>query len=1111
MSPTSLVVLKALQDFANTVTRAFKSRTHGNPEEQLKSPTQTLLQQVGTAVGSSILCKPESAIPGTGRPDIAVEVDSLLNGYVELKAPNKTVESSKLKGHDKSQWQKFSTAIPNLLYTNGKEWILYRGGTPHLGVEFSGDVAKDGSKAVDQKDADEFEKLMREFLSWTPISPRSPKALAQLLAPLCHILRDDVRTALQNPKSRLPQLAAQWRDLLFPKGTDDEFADAYAQTLTYALLLARFEGATSLSTSDAANQLRGGHDLMAAALNLLDDLSVKDELSVGVELLRRSIIEVDPKILRGAGSDPWLYFYEDFLAVYDKKLRDSRGVYYTPAQVVQTQVNLVGKLLLNRLDKKEGYADEDVVVLDPAAGTGTYPLAVLEHAFDAMKSGGGAGIAQNRLGDVAKRVHAFELLVGPYSVAHLRMAQRVNQSQTKTQAQNVQVYLTDTLESPDAAPPGQLPGFADVLGKEQEHALNVKKDQRVLVCLGNPPYDREQDSGDGTEDSTVTTVAGKKRHKGGWVRYGDGKDDRPILKDFTEPAVASGNGKHLKNLYNDYVYFWRWALWKVFEQEKDSGIVSFITASSFLRGPGFVGMREMMRRTFDEVWIIDLEGGNLGARKTQNVFKIQTPVAITVGFRKGAPDRDTPAKVRYAKIEGTSQQKLNELANIEDFDDLTWEECFSGWQDVLMPDRVDDYFSMPLLTNIFPWQHSGVQMKRQWPIGETEELLKRRWDDLLLKSGRSVAFRETRDRKLDRQYPPLDGRSSNLPALSTLQAGDPAPPVVRYAYRSFDRQWIIGDSRLGDFMRPGLWQIHSDRQIYLTSMLTEVLGEGPAAIVASEVPDLHHFRGSFGGKNTVPLWRDAAATEPNITQGVLDKLSNEFGRIIGAEDLFAYVCALLGSRKYVEMFWDELSISSPRLPLTKNVALFDKGVELGKALVRLQTYGERFLPTDASKKVATGRAKNDRPISSDAADYPEKFPYDPDTETIYIGKVEPGKEFIENVSPEVWNYEVSGLKVVHSWLSYRKLERNGRKSSTLDDIRPDGWTWQMTYGLLELIWTLEAIVAMEPTLDKLLDDVINSDLFKEEELPLPSEEEKKPPKGSDDKLADQEELSLLAE
>ena len=160
------------------------------------------------------------------------------------------------------------------------------------------------------------------------------------------------------------------------------------------------------------------------------------------------------------------------------------------------------------------------------------------------------------------------------------------------------------------------------------------------------------------------------------MRYGDdGDSDLPILEDFLAPARAAGAGVHLKNLYNDYVYFWRWALWKVFDSTDDPGIVTFITASSYLQGPGFVGMRRKMREVFDELWIIDLEGDSLGARKTDNVFAIRTPVAIAVGARYGPPSPDTAAKVRKVKLTGSEREKLETLDGVESFDDLEWREC----------------------------------------------------------------------------------------------------------------------------------------------------------------------------------------------------------------------------------------------------------------------------------------------------------------------------------------------------------------------------------------------------------------------------------------------------
>ena len=923
MTPGS--IFDVLQDSAASLTKTYSSMLGGQPEDQLKGPVQELLRAVGATMNFDVSSATETAVQGAGRPDIAVGIGGLTGGYVELKAPGLGANAKKFKGHNKEQFKKFSS-IPNLLYTDGNEWSLYRHGERKATVKLSGDVTEDGAGAVDQRNADDLAVLLRDFFSWEPLAPKNPRALAEMLAPLCHLLRDDVREALEDEDSNLSALAREWRDYIFPDADDAQFADAYAQTLTYALLLARFSGGTlggTLDTDAAEDALRGRHNLLAQTLRILADEHAKQEISTGVELLERSISAVDPDEIakRSPGGDPWLYFYEDFLAAYDKNLRKDRGVYYTPVQVVRAQVNLISTLLQNSFDKPLAFAEDGVVALDPATGTGTYPLTAIQHGLDLSTKRFGAAMAGNTAAKMARNIHAFELLVGPYAVAHLRLSERVMDTGGSLPDDGVHVYLTDALESPHAEPPGRFPLVARELTEEHERALEVKKDTEVLVCFGNPPYDRQQ---------IDPSEAGVER-KGGWVRNGDDENERPLLEDFLEPAREAGAGVHLKNLYNDYVYFWRWALWKVFEarEEPGPGIVSFITASSYLRGPGFVGMREVMRRTFDELWIVDLEGDNLGARKTENVFNIQTPVAIAVGVRHGEPQPDEPAHVRYTKIIGSREEKLAALDDVTAFDDLEWRGCMEGWQNPFLPAGEGDYFAWPPITDVFPWQHTGVEMKRTWPIGETRELLEERWDAFLSAPERKTAFHETRDRKTDRKYPDLNDPSNKLEPLASIPAGTTAPEIAHYAHRSFDRRLVLKDSRLGDYMRPPLWQAHGNEQVFMTSLLTGILGNGPASVVTGEIPDRHHFRGSFGGKDVIPLWHDAAATEPNVTGGLLDALSAEYDGPVSVEDLFAYAYAVLASPAYTEGFSEELAIPGLRLPITRDAELFRRGAELG--------------------------------------------------------------------------------------------------------------------------------------------------------------------------------------
>jgi len=295
-----------------------------------------------------------------------------------------------------------------------------------------------------------------------------------------------------------------------------------------------------------------------------------------------------------------------------------------------------------------------------------------------------------------------------------------------------QIMLNNTLESPHERIP-ELPLLYQSKGLEHKRAKRVKDTVPVLVCLGNPPYDRHAAAT--KENQTLT---------GSWVRWGELKDGKDaILEDFIAPVRAAGKGGSLKNLYNLYVYFWRWALWKTFEHDLAAGpgIVSFITASSFIDGDAFLGMRTHMRQVCDEIWVIDLGGEGRGTRMDENVFAIKTPVAITVAVRYGGPQLNIPAKVHYTRIEGTRSIKLHSLEILQSLNDLAFSICPNEWNAPFRPEEKGSYVSWPLLTDLIPWQHSGVQAKRVWPIGTTKNVLNKRWQHML-KSNRAECFKD---------------------------------------------------------------------------------------------------------------------------------------------------------------------------------------------------------------------------------------------------------------------------------------------------------------------------------------------------------------------------------
>lgn len=401
----------AIEQFATECEEKFANLHGGQPEDQLKAPIGTLLTALGPPVKSVITWRTEVHEDDVhGRPDIGVIVNSLLCGHIELKAPDIGARPETFKGENKKQFERFK-ALPNLIYTDGSEWSLYRSGELKLRTRIATDI-RYGAKALIAESLSEFRTLFIDFAEWEPITPKSARRIAEFVAPLTRVLRDEVEAALARGNQPLRNLASEWRGILFPEADDAQFADAYAQTLTYALLLAQFEGADSLDPHGAIPKLENDHAVLAAALQLLEVPQVRQELLMPIALLERVIGAIDEAQLEFTAGH-WLYFYEDFLAAYDPKLRKDRGVYFTPIEVVECQVRLADELLRTRFGKTLGFADESVQILDPAVGTGTYPLAIIDHAATAVEKQYGPGAVPQRMSSLADRLEAFELLVGP--------------------------------------------------------------------------------------------------------------------------------------------------------------------------------------------------------------------------------------------------------------------------------------------------------------------------------------------------------------------------------------------------------------------------------------------------------------------------------------------------------------------------------------------------------------------------------------------------------------------------------------------------------------------------------------------------------------------------
>lgn len=440
---------------------------------------------------------------------------------------------------------------------------------------------------------------------------------------------------------------------------------------------------------------------------------------ISLRTLERVLEVVDwPKISKGR-DDAWLYFYEDFLAIYDNELRIQTGSYYTPPEVVGAMVRLTDEALRRPgFGLALGLAAPRVTVADPATGTGTFVLGVLRHIAAAVADDQGEGAVPAAIEAALQRIIAFELQLGPFAVAQLRVLAEVVALVGTAPKTAPRMFVTDTLGNPDDDG-GHFPGFLAPIGKQRKDANRIKREERITVVIGNPPY--------------KNMAMGR----GGWVEgAGAAGTSKPPLQDWMPPP-AWGLGAHAKHLRNLYIYFWRWATWKVFDQppktgQGHTGIVAFITVAGFLSGPGFERMREYLRKRCDEVWVIDCSPEGHQPEVATRIFQgVQQPVCIVIASRCAAAEKETLAKVRWRTLpEGHRTAKFEALA-AGSLDGLGWIGCPDEARAPFLPASNAVWAGFPALEDYFNYNGSGVMPGRTWIIAPDAESLRKRWARLV--------------------------------------------------------------------------------------------------------------------------------------------------------------------------------------------------------------------------------------------------------------------------------------------------------------------------------------------------------------------------------------------
>jgi hypothetical protein len=1090
-------LFEAISDYGKSVAAKLSSPAiKGQPEDQLRGPLETLI--VKDLAGLSGQTLPVDMIGETNisdkriRPDYAVTLGKALVGYIEVKAPGKGADPRRFTdAHDKAQWTKLKS-LPNLIYTDGSAFSLWQDGEL-VGkvVPLDGDIETAGGKLTAP---DSLLGLFANFFAWSPIAPNTPRKLAEVSARLCRLLRDEVTEQLGLNHSTLVGLANDWRKLLFPEATDENFADGYAQAVTFGLLIARTRDISLVGGIErAASELKKSNSLIGTALNLLTENSeTHSVLRTSLDTMTRVLDQVNWSLISRDDPDAWLYFYEHFLEVYDNNRRKQTGSYYTPPEVVNAMVRLVDEVLRGPLfNRSLGLASADVTVADPAVGTGTFLLGVLRRIAANVEEDRGPGGVQSALADAAKRLVGFELQFGPYAVAQLRLIaelqELVKASGGKAAALiEMRLFITDTLSNPFVE--SETLQIVEPIAKSRREANKVKREETITVVIGNPPY-KEKAEG-----------------LGGWIEKGSGdatKKDIQAPMDRWRPPVEWGVSAHAKHLKNLYVYFWRWATWKVFRsgwrdstglaETDEEGVVCIITVAGYLNGPGFQKLRADLRASCSEIWVIDCSPEGHQPEVATRIFQgVQQPVCIVIAARRKSKDASTPAVVRYARLaEGRREHKFAEL-EVLTLRSSQWVACPSGWRDPFLPLAIGQWAEFPALKDLFAYDGSGVMPGRTWIIAPDRETLSARWKQLV--DEKDSAKKETlfhphlRDGGLGDKHvgkmlkKGLPGHEERLQAVAIEKGGLIAP--ARYAFRSFDRQWIIPDARLINQPNPKLWNDHSDEQVYMTAVERVTPTSGPSLSFCAVVPDLDHYHGRGG--RVFPLWANFQATNGNLSANILSALADTTNLAVSAPDMMAYIAAVLAHPFFTEHFADDLVQPGLRVPLTSDPVLSQEAVELGREVIWLHTYGERYVDAAAGRPKGPPRmAKGEAPtipaggaIPEAPEPLPEAMTYDAPSRRLHVGI-----GYIDNVTPEMWAYEVSGKQVVWQWFSYRRRDRtkpkigDRRPPSPLDAIQPESWLPEYTTDLVNLLNVLGRLVALEPRQADLLNRILTHPLI----------------------------------
>ncbi len=958
---------------------------------------KNFLEQTAELLGYAITITHEPRQLEIGRPDFVVKEGLFPLGYIEAEAYDRNLEV--LTGHAEVQNERFIQNLDNFILTNFVEFRLYTNGTLRAIARIDNEI-------------ENLKSLLDGFFS-ASASPRqipTPEALAKHLARRTRELQTQIATTLIDENSDTYAMFSAFRELLLSTLTSDEFADMYAQTLAYGLFAARcaLPNATNFSRETAASALPHSNPFLRQLFHQVDSPNLNQNIIYILDDIANLLRNVSTETLRTAFTtsthfeDPVIHFYETFLAEYDPQRRVDRGVYYTPPQVISYIVRSVDALLKTALNRPDGLADDNTLILDPATGTGGFLLAVLDRIREYVTTTYGTGDWNRYINaQLVKRLFGFELLVAPYTIAHLKLSLFL-QAQGWQAIERLCIYLTNTLEEPIAREQ-RLP-FAGFISDEANAAVSVKRDAPLLVILGNPPYQRS--SANPSRDAT-----------GSLNFIGQ------LMEDYKRVDGTPMAEQNFQALQGDYVKFVRWAQWRI--DRNSEGVIGYIVNNGFLYGIIFRGMRQSLMNSFNTIYCFNLHGSSrIGeivpdGETDENVFDIQQGTAILLCVKER--DNVAPAKIYYADLWGSRSEKYATLSHT-DVQTTAWTE--------LTPDspfyhfvprhnqHIEEYEAGWVLTDIFQASSIGIITARdRLTIHSTPEAVRATVTDF-------VSLSESEARQQYRL--PRDSRDWQVRLAQEDLQNHPETEqhIVPINYRPFDTRYTYytGHSRGFHCMpRPAIMShlLIGENLALCTHRIIRSATTWQHIFVTNRITDGNCVSNTDGPTHVFPLYlypnpeELGISTERslNFKPAFLTAFSEALAlpqiepfnlpEDISPEEILAYIYAVLYSPIYRERYYDFLRYDFPRIPLPRDVEYFRKLATLGQNLIHWH-----LLKDVQISPLHRFEGEGDAVVSR--VHYEDGH--------VWINTT----QHFTDVAPEVWAYEIGAYQVCKKWLQDRK-------------------------------------------------------------------------------------------